>query len=265
MLYLHELFSFLKYFYEKLKVNIMIKHYFKEFKNRSFLLITTWISCIIVTFHYKDNLIYVMIEPYIKYQNSNFYFIYTEISEPFHTNLYLIIFVSNQITCFMLLYHLLGFVKPGLYKKEYERIKNFSILAFSFFFFFVKVSYKFVIPGSFFVFFEFQKQQKVNFFFEAKMNEYTKLILFSYKLSMYLTIILLSLTYVQLLSENAPRLLQHYRKYIIVLIIVLSSIMTPPDVLSQLTISSVMIVLFEIINYCNMLFGKFTKKNNFDR
>ena len=117
MLYLHELFSFLKYFYEKLKVNIMIKHYFKEFKNRSFLLITTWISCIIVTFHYKDNLIYVMIEPYIKYQNSNFYFIYTEISEPFHTNLYLIIFVSNQITCFMLLYHLLGFVKPGLYKK----------------------------------------------------------------------------------------------------------------------------------------------------
>ena len=160
MLYLHELFSFLKYFYEKLKVNIMIKHYFKEFKNRSFLLITTWISCIIVTFHYKDNLIYVMIEPYIKYQNSNFYFIYTEISEPFHTNLYLIIFVSNQITCFMLLYHLLGFVKPGLYKKEYERIKNFSILAFSFFFFSLKYRTNLLYLVAFSFFLSFKNNKK---------------------------------------------------------------------------------------------------------
>ena len=233
--------------------------YFEEINNRILLSVVSWIFCTIINYIYLDNLIYIVVKPcQCKYEN-DFYFIFTDVSEPFYTNLRLILATSNQILYFGLYYQIISFIRPGLYMEEYKSVKYFTIYGAVLFLVFLKINYSILIPWSFFFFFFHQKQQKIDFFFEAKMNEYVEIIFFSYKLSFVLSIVCLFLLLLLVNNTNFRHLNRLYRKYFYIIIVSIASIITPPDVISQLIISFVMIFIFEIVNYTALVHIKLLK------
>ena len=53
------------------------------------------------------------------------YFIFTNVDEIFYVYLRLIVFIANQITILMLLYHSLMFLTLGLYHSEYINLNQY--------------------------------------------------------------------------------------------------------------------------------------------
>ena len=224
--------------------------YLEEIRNRILLSVIAWSFCTIINYIYLDHLLYIIIRPCLYEYNNDFYFICTDISEPFYTNLKLIIYTSNQILYLMIYYHLITFIKPGLYNKEYKSIKYINTYGAILFVIYFEISYKLLIPWSFFFFFNHHKQHKIDFFFEAKMNEYIKMYIYIYKLSCVLSIMcMLLISFLIKSNADLKYLTKCYRKHFYILIVVTASIITPPEIISQLTISLVMIIIFEVVNY----------------
>ena len=102
------------------------KYYF-EFKNRLFLLFFTWFSTLLISYIYKEEVLFILIIP-INYLNSlnnqPYSFIFTNVNEMFNVYIELIFFVANQFIILMILYHTLTFLSFGLYKYEFSAFKK---------------------------------------------------------------------------------------------------------------------------------------------
>nr|WAJ48188.1 hypothetical protein CCFAOBFC_00003 [Haslea ostrearia] len=77
--------------------------YYIELKNRFLLLLTTWISTLLVSYIYKEILLFIIIEPSLNYSSQNMlYFIFTNVTEIF--TVYLKIAIFGIILLSFLLY-----------------------------------------------------------------------------------------------------------------------------------------------------------------
>ena len=72
-------------------------NYYLEIKNRIILLLFTWLSLLVICYHFKEPLLFTFIDSN-KYYNTVPYFIFTNVDEIFYVYLRLIFFVANQIT-----------------------------------------------------------------------------------------------------------------------------------------------------------------------
>lgn len=238
----------------------VILMYLEEIKNRIFLSIVAWLTCSLINYAYLDNLLYIMIKPCLYECENDFYFIFTDVSEPFYTNINLILSTSNQLLYLFLYFHFVIFIKPGLYNNEYNYIKSFTLYGSLLFIVYFKINYNLLIPWSFLFFFNHQKQQKIDFFFEAKMDEYIGIFFFAYKLSVLSAVVCILLLSSLINNNKLKYLAKLYRKYFYILIITIASIVTPPDIVSQIILSFIIIIIFEIINYIAIIYIKLDRK-----
>jgi len=177
--------------------------------------------------------------------------------EPFYTNIQNVIFISNQIYIIIIGYHLMTFIVPGLYYNEYSNLKHYTSITILVFGFYLIMCYKILIPWSWDFFLEYPANQKINFYFEAKFNEYIKLLIIIYKIVIMLTFINLSLIFFLTIKKNIDSFLKKRRKYIYIFIIIVSSLITPPDILSQIFTSIFCIIIFEQYIYVLYLYTKY--------
>ena len=109
--------------------------------------------------------------------------------------------------------------------------------------------YYLVLPLAFKFFLSFQNLNPVGTLpieLEAKIGEYLDLIMqmiFAFGIAFQLPIILICLVKFGILSADG---LKKKRKYWIVIIFAIAAVITPPDVLSQITLALPMILLYEI-------------------
>ena len=235
------------------------RSYYLEIKNRILLLIVTWASVILVSYIFKEVLLYVITNQDLgtKFDNTS-YFIFTDVSEIFSVYVFLIFFIVKQVSVIYLFYHLLIFIYPGLTKFEY----NYSILIFKtvgfLFFFSVVVFNKFLFPlsWSFFLSFkDFDMLKSLTLYFEAKLNEYLMFyVTFYYVCVLYFQIFSLVVLLFKYLG-NKLIIYKRFRKFFYYLCVIFSTTITPPDVFSQLVLSFSLILSCEILVYC------FTLKN----
>jgi Sec-independent protein secretion pathway component TatC len=114
-----------------------IYKYYLEIKYRILMLLLTWFSVVLVSYCFKELLLFLIIKPNeLKY--SLFYFIFTDVKEVFSVYITLVLFIGNQFLVYYFLYHLLIFIALGLYKFEY-RYLIFIFKTSMFFFFFFSV------------------------------------------------------------------------------------------------------------------------------
>ena len=234
----------------------MFSYYIKEIKNRSCFVFFTWVTTIIISYIYKEHLLFLCLKPGIQFFNKySFYFIFTDLTEIFSTYIKLTYFITNQMTLFIFIYHLLMFITPGLYKFEYEKIKNIVLLSFSFWIIFVLLLNNMLLPLCWDFFLGFQESTKgsINFFFEAKFNEYLNFYLKFYKLCLMCICIFISIFIcLDFFKINKLNLYNKIRKKFYFSFLILSTLITPPDVISQILFSSVFILLFEFIIVLNL-------------
>jgi sec-independent protein translocase protein TatC len=228
--------------------------YLLEIKNRLILLLLTWLSTISICYLYKETILFIIMQPKT-FTNVNehlafFYFIFTDVTEILSTYLKLILFLSSQIFFIYLIYHFFLFLSPALYLFEYLNIKyTLQIISFVFSFSSIFITY-YIIPLTWNFFLSFQNSTTIcsfNLFFEAKLNEYVCFYIKFYYLCVFycqfFVFLLLSLKY----TNTNKKFIKKYRKLYHYCFIVFSTLISPPEVLSQICISLIFIFIFEFL------------------
>ena len=175
------------------------------------------------------------------------YFIFTDISEIFYVYVQLTFFISNQIAVIMIFYHSLLFLSSGLYHFEYKKLQSaFKIFVFSWLSSIILLN-KFLIPFSWAFFLSFQQTDTLSFFFEAKIVEY-----FNYFTNLYYICLINCqvLTVITLFLNNIStdlKKVRKFRKLFYLVFVIFSTLTTPPDIISQIVMSTSLIVIYEIL------------------
>lgn len=227
--------------------------YYKEIKNRFFFVFFSWLICLSICYYYKEVLLFTIIYWTNLFVESNTkpYFIFTNIAEVFYVYFELSVFISNQVGLCMLFYQLIMFLSLGLYHFEFSRLK----LVFQVFFISWGISICLlsmcIIPLSWSFFLGFQDNltsaQPVLLYFEAKLAEYLSYFIQLYYICLtscqFLAAILVLLTSL----DEKLRKTKTFRKLFYLVFVVFSTIITPPDILSQICISCTLILIYELV------------------
>jgi len=240
--------------------------YLLEFKNRSLIIIFAWIFSIFISYFYKETLLYILIKPCLTSHDfeENFYFIYTNITEIFETYLTIVLFIGNQLTFLILIYHLITFLKPGLYKHEHNFAitllrYNFSITTCIMFLIYYKI-----IPYSWY-FFTNINTSIFKFYLEAKLSEYLTFFFHLYGMgiiySQFFVFIILFLK----TQKNYINKITNTKKMLYFIILLISTVITPPDINSLLVISFFIISLLELLIILIIISKQFKNCNNLKR
>ena len=249
MFYQTELFSFV------LKKNIMFQ-YIKELKNRLLVVVSSWVINFIISYHYKEILLFFMVK---NLSLQPFYFITTSITDIVLSYFSLSYFTASIFSSIMLGYHLIYFLTPSLYFSEFSFTKFYisSSVIIIFFVFFILNLY--IVPYIWHFFLSFQSSQNsITLYFEGKLNEYIEFYIKFCVFSLFLTQTILFLLFLSSKIKNFTLFIKNYRKVIYVCFLLISTFLTPPDIFSQLLtfflsqcfyeVSVLFVCYFKIIN-----------------
>lgn len=186
----------------------------------------------------------------------------TSVPEVFIVTLITIIKYSLIATLPIIYYNMLVYMKSGLYNYEYIRLKQLLIISFSFFIISIVITCVYILPFG------------LTFFINEILNMH---IVFTPQLSSYLgfigDILLYTLIGFQIpvffvainsnssVQNNIRSITKLSRSIIYFLFILISTIITPPDVFSQIFLSIIFIFIFELLSFC-LLFLSATKSGH---
>jgi sec-independent protein translocase protein TatC len=222
-----------------------------EVRKRLFISALIFLGLFASCYFFSQEIYQILLQP-LKDAYSDFSdkrIIYTNPAEAFLTYLKLSFFGGLFFGLPFFLLQIYLFIVPALYKKE----KKFTLIIFFFapllFFIGSIVAYKFIFPlcFKFFLAFENFDVYGLNIEMEAKISEYFSLfihLIFGFALAFESPLLLVFLLKKNIISVHS---LKKKRKYWILLILVLSAILTPPDIITQIIMAVPLILVFEII------------------
>ena len=240
----------------------MIYKYYLEIKNRFLLIFFTWIYTVFVCYIYKETLLFFCLTKVDSFYNSNviFYFIFTDVKEVFSVYIKLIFFISNQVLIFYSIFHCLSFISLGLYKFEYRFLNLMFYSGIFFWFFSFIVLNQILLPISWNFFLSFQSLTSYNLYFEAKLNEYLNFYIFFYYIcTFYCQIFSILVFFFDYINTN-KRIIKKFRKFFYYSFVCISTLVTPPDIISQILFSFAIIIIYEILIFFNILKWLLKKK-----
>ena len=227
--------------------------YFLEIKNRLALLFSVWIFSFFSIYSYKETLLYNVTQINESYYLSSFYFIFTNLIEVFNVYVRLTIFFTNQFFILFVFYHLFYFISPALYKLEYKVLyKTFRYILLTWFFSIVFFTNVFV-PITWTFFLSFEHFTLVSLHFEAKINEFLDFYISLYYLCVFYCTFFTILFFVLNSINKNVKFIKEFRKIYYYLFIIFSTMISPPDVLSQFVTSLVIVIAYEILVFISML------------
>jgi len=202
----------------------------------------------LASYYYSQDIFLFLLDPLLHTANTGGRkIIYTGLAEAFFTYMTLSAFFAFVISLPIIALEVYLFIRPGLYKKE-RKIAAF-MLAFSPILFITGTLFVFyfVIPKAweFFVSFE-SRDNMIPILLEAKISEYLSLVIklimaFGIAFQMPIILVLLSL-----LGFISPCYLRSKRRISIVVNFIIAGIITPPDIISQISLAIPMLLLYEL-------------------
>lgn len=230
----------------------MIK-YFLEIKNRVTLIAITLLFSLFVSYSYKEILIFLFIKPNktvnMDFDLPVFYFIFTDLTEVFSIYLKIISFINIQVTILYIIYHCFIFFSPALFKKEYYFYRKLIITCFLSWFMSLLLSRFLLIPLSWQFFFSFQSfisNKFISLYFEPKVSEYLNFCLFIYQNCILYCQFFVFIFFIINHFIYSINIIKKYRKFYYFSFVIFSTVISPPDVLSQFVISITLIVIYEL-------------------
>lgn len=240
-----------------------IGSHFNELRSRAMICILFYIVIFVLCYLFSKEIYHFLLKPFIEVSqnNQNRKLIYTSPTEAFTTYLKLSFYSSLFFSFPVFFAELYLFLSPALYKNEKKNIL-FTIFFSSFLFLFGAIfCYFFILPMALKFFSSFENLTSIQdstlpILLETKISDYLNFtinLLFGFGIAFLSPILLLFLIkggYVKVKD------LRSKRRYWIVIIFILSAILTPPDILSQISLAILLIILFEIV----ILLGKYFNK-----
>ena len=243
----------------------MFFRYYIEIKSRLLLLVISGNLIFLVGYIFKEILLSIVVSSYSISGDSSIelsYFIFTDVIEVFNVYVCLILFLGKQVLFFQLCYHFLMFLVPGFTKKEYRFLLLFFVISSFLFFLSIILFKKFLFPFSwnfFLSFKDFVALKSLTLYFEAKLLDYVMFFInFYFSCVIYFQFFLFPFFLVFSLKKELSDY-KFFRKFLYYGCVVFSTLITPPDITSQITLSFVLIIGCEILMYC-ILFKSLLKK-----
>lgn len=149
------------------------------------------------------------------------------------------------------LWELWRFISPGLHEKERKYSRGFILAASSLFFLGVLFGYYVVAPLSINFLGTYQVSDVVNN--EIDLGSYIGTVrssVIACGIMFELPIIIYFLTKIGLVT---PEVLKKYRKIALVVVLIVSAVITPPDVTSQILVSVPVLILYQVSIYISKL------------
>ena len=216
----------------------------------------------LISYYFSDQLIFLFIKILIN-KNMLKYFIFTNITEMFTTNILIAIIVSLFITIQLSIIQFWYFFSYGLFKYENVKIiKVYSIYIILNFFMIFIIFIK-IIPNIWYFFFniDFSNKYLFNIYFEPKFNNYFSFIFLSFIYIFVIFIYFFLLFYLIFNKIFKIKTIINLRKFFYLKFIIISALISPPEILNQLMIIFIFVILFEIFIYlyiylCKYFFNK---------
>ena len=217
-------------------------NYFLELRNRFTLLIITFVSTFFISYFYKEVLLFLFFEPELLTN----YFIFTEVSEVFYVYIELCMLFSFHFTLLMCVYQVFTFVAFGLFKDEYYIFRSILISLISFWILSLLLSKLFLIPMIFKFYFNFKVTNFFDFYFEAGLLKYFNFYKEHYNLFAFYSQLLIIIVFCFNYLNQQLRSITKYRKLGHYLILLIATLVTPPDLVSQLALSFLFASFYEL-------------------
>ena len=159
-----------------------------------------------------------------------------------------------------ILWELWKFISPALYEKERKNVSVFIFVASILFFLGVLFGFYVIIPMSinFCATFSVSKMIQNQFTIDSYIGLMKTSVIAS-GLFFELPIIIYFLTKLGLVT---PSFLRKYRKYSVVIVLIIAAIVTPPDVVSQIIVAIPMLLIYEASIFISVFVHKNKLKEN---
>jgi len=221
-----------------------------ELRQRLLYSILAFFACFILAYYFHSQIFNFLVAPlqHVFEGQSGRRMIFTAPTEAFFTYIKVAFFAGVFLAFPVIASQLWMFVAPGLYKHEKGAFRPFLIATPVMFTLGAALLYYVVLPVAlkFFASFEVPAGEgALPIQLEAKMSEYLSLVMtliLAFGISFELPVLLLLLVRVGIVSAQA---LAEKRRYAVVAVVAFAGLVTPPDVLSQLSLAIPMYLLYE--------------------
>jgi sec-independent protein translocase protein TatC len=225
----------------------------KELRNRLVVALVGVGAAFIITYIFKENIFAFLMRPFIEVMPPQSSFIFTSVTEAFITYFKVAIVAALFLASPLVLYEIWMFVSPGLYDAEKRYV--FPFIAFGSVFFVAGglFCYFAVLPTVFHFFVSYASSFIIPM---PSLKEYMNLVL---KMILIFGLIFQMPLVAYYLSKAGIinyRSLKKKRRYAILAIVIVSAIITPPEVTSQLLMAVPMYGLFELSLVIAKIWGK---------
>ncbi|GMM62016.1 twin-arginine translocase subunit TatC [Novosphingobium pituita] len=200
-----------------------------------------------ISYYFVDTILAILVHPLSEaFPGGHGKLIYTKLYSAFFVNVKVALFAGFLLSFPVIANQLWAFVAPGLYAREKRAFLPFLIATPVLFGMGASLAYFVVMPTAFRWFVGFQGD-KGGLQLEALpgIEEYLALVMqfiLAFGVSFLLPVLLMLLNRAGIVSRDA---LVKARRYVIVGIVALAALITPPDVVSQLMLAVPLLILFE--------------------
>ena len=224
---------------------------FLRFKFISFSCVLILFSCYI----YKNVLLTVFSFSLLNLPLNSFKdFIYTHPIELFQVHLYFSVLICVYLALPLYIWHILDFLKSSLTKYNYTSYLSQSVVIVLIFFLSNIISFYYLLPNIWFFFTEFNTSgdtsNLLNFFFELRIQEYFNFVIdFLYLTNIFISLFLF--LYFLIFFFGLSNII-YWKRLFIFINIVCATLLSPPDVSSQIIILIILSLLFETLIFLSL-------------
>ena len=225
----------------------------KELRDRLVISLAGLGLAFIATYSFKERIFHFLMQPFVKVMPAGSSFIFTSITEAFMTYFKVALVAALFLAAPVILYEVWMFVAPGLYEKEKKYIAPFIIFGSFFFVGGALFCYYVTMPVVYHFFVSYAGTMIIPM---PSLKEYMSLtlkMLVIFGLIFQMPLVAYYLAKAGIINYKG---LAKKRRYAILGIAVLSAIITPPEVSSQLLMALPMYGLFELSVVIARVFGK---------
>jgi sec-independent protein translocase protein TatC len=214
-----------------------------ELRNRIIYSMIAFFLAFLICFFFAKNIYAFLTQPLLTQLGPNRTMIYTALYETFFTYVKVGMFGALCLAFPFMAFQLWMFIAPGLYRHERNAFVPFLLMTPVMFIIGASFVYFLMLPYAirFFLSYETQGIQ-----LQARVGEYLSFVMtliFAFGFCFEMPVLLMLLGRVGIVTSAG---LKKVRRYAIVGVFAVAAVLTPPDVISQLSLAFPMVALYEI-------------------